>query len=160
MIDSEMLQEYLNNHIAGSETALELLGRRLDEQPDPTLETLKDDIGEDRGVVEALMRDFQLSESSVKQALGWIGAKVARVKSEFDSLRDFALKDLLEYEILQVGIYGKRGLWTALRSLQDSDERLAALPLEDLIARADAQMETVESLRIAAARDALLTTEG
>lgn len=159
MIDAEMLQEYLNNHIAGSETALELLKHRLQEHPDPVLEGLRQQIEEDRAVAENLLKGFHLSGSAVKLAVGWIGEKVTRLKRDFDDVRNSALKDLLEYEMLQIGIYGKRSLWTVLQSMQTADERLEVLPLQDLIDRADAQIELIEARRIAAATDTLVTSD-
>jgi hypothetical protein len=54
---------------------------------------------------------------------------------------------------LLLGIEGKRAGWRVLRRQAHVDQRLDPAQLDDLIARAEQQVETVEGLRIEAAAE-------
>lgn len=155
MIDRDRLGEYLNDHVAGAEGAIDMLQRRLEEDPDARLSQVLAQIRADKAVLEQLITDLSLSGNPLKAAVAWAGEKVSRIKREVDRMRSSALARLFELEMLQVGIAGKRALWVLLQGLQDADPRIAALPLEDLIAGADEQAQTVEAVRIEAGRAAL-----
>lgn len=157
MIDPNRLAEYLNDHLAGAELALQILRRRATAGTDPLLAGVLEEIESDRGVLEGFTADLDLSQSPVKKAAGWLGEKIVRLKSLFDRAHRSALGDLQELELLQIGIAGKRGLWVLLQALQDEDPRIAELSLDELIRRADSQSDRVQAARIQTARDALTT---
>jgi hypothetical protein len=54
-----------------------------------------------------------------------------------------------------LGVHGKRLLWRALIDVLDEDPRVETSRLEELLARADRQLEELEAHRIAVARTAL-----
>ena len=58
-------------------------------------------------------------------------------------------------ESLTLGVQGKACLWRALREVRDEHPALAAFDLDALLARADEQLATLESERLAAGRRAL-----
>jgi hypothetical protein len=159
MIDTDRLAEYVHDHLAGAEGATELLRHHLDRAAATDLrrdlERVLAELHEEREHLEALMADLDLSPGVLKQAVGWVAEKVSRLKREGERLRGSAIADLLELELLQIGIMGKRALWVLLRELADAEPRIAALPLDRLIAQAEAQHETVEAHRLRAGRDAL-----
>ena len=64
------------------------------------------------------------------------------------------LSSVIELESLLLGIEGKRAGWRVLRRQAQVDQRLDPAQLDDLTARADQQVETVEGLRIEAAAEA------
>ncbi|HUG86377.1 MAG TPA: hypothetical protein VMM13_17555 [Euzebya sp.] len=157
MIDKDRLGEYLNDHTAGAVGAIAMLQHRLEEDPDPRLSQVLQEIRADKAVLDQLMADLDLTGNPLKAAAAWAGEKVSRIKREVERLRGSALAQLLELEMLQLGIAGKRSLWILLQGMQDVDPRIAALPLDDLIGRADEQAQIVETARIEAGRAALTT---
>lgn len=156
MIDQDRLGEYLNDHAAGAEGAIDMLQQRLEEDADPRLSQVLQQIRADKAVLDQLIADLDLSGNPLKSATAWAGEKVSRIKREVDRMRSSALARLFELEMLQVGIAGKRSLWVLLQGMQDADPRIAALPLDDLIGRADEQAQTVATVRIEAGREALM----
>ena len=62
---------------------------------------------------------------------------------------------MLELEGLITAVNGKRALWRALRRLADDDRRLHADQLDELIARADRQLEALWSAHADASHAAL-----
>ena len=65
------------------------------------------------------------------------------------------LSGLEELEMMRLGVTGKAAGWRTLRLLADTDVRLDCGRLDELIARADSQLELLEDLRVRAARLAL-----
>ncbi|CAN5515689.1 hypothetical protein BH23ACT9_BH23ACT9_30920 [soil metagenome] len=80
---------------------------------------------------------------------------MSRVKRDVDRVRNSGMAGLLELEMLQVGISGKRALWTLLDEVADDEPAIAALPLQDLIRRADDQRALVERHRLVEGRHAM-----
>jgi hypothetical protein len=75
-VSSKHLGTYLNDHLAGSVAALELVEYLSKNYPDTTLEAffadLHADISADQDVLRDLLRTFEEGESTVrKQARGW-----------------------------------------------------------------------------------------
>ncbi len=65
-----------------------------------------------------------------------------------------APSSVIELATLLLGIEGKRACWRVLRQQAQVDRRLDPAQLDDLTARAEQQLETVEGLRIEAAAEA------
>ena len=91
----------------------------------------------------------------VKEALGWAGEKLGRLKLNGQLLGYSPLSRLVELEALMLGITGKLAMWQAVRIALADDPRLAGFDLEHLAERAKLQRRTVESLRRRAAVEAL-----
>ena len=72
--------------------------------------------------------------------------KAARLKPNGRLLRRSPLSDLIELEGLLLGVQGKAAGFRTLRRLADT--RLQAGTLDELIARAEQQVNTLEQLRI------------
>ena len=58
-------------------------------------------------------------------------------------------------EFLELGIHGKRDLWTALRTAATTDRRFQGVDFGELEARAESQWNSVDELRLVFARKAL-----
>jgi hypothetical protein len=149
---------YLNDHLAGSEAALELLARLAETAGEDAARaaftSLRAEIESDQKQLEALLARVGGGPSTVKRALGWLAEKVARLKlGSAASGASFALFESLE--ALALGIEGKRSLWRALGSLVDVEPALAELDLAGLMRRADEQHGEVERWRLAVAQAAL-----
>ena len=82
---------------------------------------------------------------------GWIGEKAGRLKFNGRLLTRSPLSDLEELELLRLGVEGKAVGWRTLRAQANTDTRLDAGYLDELISRARSQAGQLEELRIRAA---------
>src|SRR3982751_6232037 len=82
------LTTYLNNHVAGSVMALELLEQLKDEgagaKDGPVLATLHTEISADRQTLEDLMTEMGITTSLPQQASAWLTEKLSEVKLRLD----------------------------------------------------------------------------
>ena len=158
-MDSELLPIYLNDHLAGSTAALELVRRllRSNSRNDygPDLARLASEIEQDRKSLLAVMGDLAVGADRVKLVLGWAAEKVGRLKLNGRWLSYSPLSRLMELEVLLLGVTGKLALWRALLQLTPDEPRLDRGELERLIERAAGQLQEVEALRERAVADAL-----
>jgi len=88
---------------------------------------------------------------------GWGLEKAVRFKPNGRVLGRSPLSDLIEREGLLLGVQGKAAGFRALRRLADTDARLQATDLDELIERAEQQADTLEQLRISTAARVLTT---
>src|SRR6476660_9520483 len=105
------LATYLNDHLAGSVGALELLDDLIDSQPEGPLrrflQTLRADIEADQKEPQNLMTNLGITESTMRKAGAWVAEKVSRLKlGHGGGLPNLALLQSLEG--LSIGIAGKR----------------------------------------------------
>jgi hypothetical protein len=157
-VSRESLTAYLNDHLAGSVGAIELVERTIREnEGDPLAEALGrilEEIREDQEVLRGLLERFGASENPFKQAGAWLAEKAGRLKlGGTDEPRDLSRLEVLE--MLAMGIHGKRALWRALRTVASRYDELRGLDLDLLERRAVAQHEEVDRLRLEAAPGAL-----
>lgn len=157
---NEHLATYLNDHLAGSVVALELL-EHLEESYSETalgrfFAELRADITADREKLEALMGQLEISKSRTRQASAWLTEKVTALKLRLDDPADGDLRLFESLEALSLGIEGKRGLWLALSAVAERSPQLQLLDYQELIRRAEAQRSRVEEKRIETAKRALV----
>jgi hypothetical protein len=155
------LETYLNDHLAGAVTALELLDYLEKEQGgrilNHSLTALRADIAEDRKHLEDVMRQCGVSASLGRRAVAWLAGKVAEVKLRTDDPDRGALLLLEALDTLSIGIEGKRLLWRALAAAgfpHPPGADYAALER-----RAEEQRGRVEEIRLEGARAALAVDE-
>ena len=149
---------YLNDHLAGSVAALELLDHllRLRQLPDHgPLTDLREEIEDDQKVLQRLLEEFGAKESQGRKAAAWLTEKLGQAKLRFDDPGNGGLRVLEALETLALGIQGKLSLWRALASVAQEVPELAALDLQRLQVRAADQFARVDGLRIRVARTAL-----
>jgi hypothetical protein len=156
-MSKEHVSTYLNDHLAGANFAVEILGHLTSEAPGLSAElaTLKAEIEEDREQLKTLMSQQNIEESRVRKAGSWIAERVAELKVEVDDEETGNLRRLERLEALAIGIEGKIALWEALHAAADSNTELVGLDYPRLIRRARDQRSRVEVLRLQAAREAL-----
>lgn len=152
------LGTYLNDHLAGSIGAVELLERTIREnQGHPIagrLAGILADIRQDQAVLQDLIEQVGVAESVLKKAGAWLAEKAGRVKlGATDEPRELSRMEVLE--MLTMGIRGKQALWRALRAVAGKYPVLRSLDFDQLERRAVEQHDRVEALRLEAARDAL-----
>lgn len=157
-VSTKQLGIYLNDHLAGSVAALELIEYLSKNYPDTTLETffaeLHADISADQDVLRDLLRTFEEGESSVRKAGAWLAEKVGRAKFGLSEHQVSGTGLLEALEGLTLGITGKQLLWRALQSASDTTPQLRGLDYAHLEQRAREQRDRVEEKRLAAAREA------
>lgn len=155
---TELLAIYLNDHLAGSTVGVEL-ARRLrgsnEDDPEfgPALTELCAEIEEDREALKAVMDGFGVGQSRLKPTVALLGERLGRLKPNGRLWSYSPLSRLVELEMLQIGVAGKRRLWRALE--QTHGEELAAFELGALAERATAQLRRLEALHLKAAALAL-----
>jgi hypothetical protein len=153
------LGTYLNDHLAGSVVALDLLERLEASHDDPKLKRffrqLHGDVAADRETLEKLMAGLNLDESKMRKASGWLSEKFTELKLRFDDPRGGSLRLFEALELLSLGIEGKRTLWLTLAALAPSSPVLQILNYEQLAERAQKQRDRIEDLRIEIAQKAI-----
>jgi hypothetical protein len=153
-VSAQHTATYLNDHLAGSVVALELLTQLEREHAGPAAKfaaELRADIEPDRDELARLMERLSIPTSGTRKAVAWFGEKVAQLKMRLDDKADGALRLLEMLEALAVGIEGKRMLWTALQAASLTAEILRGPDYSTLIRRAAQQRERVERFRLEAA---------
>ena len=151
---SEAVTTYLNDHLAGSTAALQLLDHLVDAGgPDDRrfFETLRAAVAEDRQTLEDVMRRVGARESGLKHVGGWLAEKAVRLKLMYDDPASRMLAPLEGLELLALGILGKCALWKALATAGPDIPSLQGFDLATLEARAREQHGHVEARRLESA---------
>ncbi|MGH3152656.1 MAG: hypothetical protein ACRDOB_18270 [Streptosporangiaceae bacterium] len=151
----DLLGVYLNDHLAGATAGSELAKRmarshRSREEGGP-LSRLAAEIAQDRSALLAIMASLGVTVRAYKVGAAWIGEKAGRLKFNGRLLARSPLSDLEELELLRLGVEGKAAGWRTLRTQADTDARLDAGRLDELISRASSQAGELEELRVRAA---------
>ncbi|MFC0438257.1 hypothetical protein [Kutzneria buriramensis] len=138
---------YLNDHLAGATGGVELAHRLAHEHDSAELTGLARDIQEDRDSLLRIMTALGVQQDHVKVAAGWLGEKLGRLKLNGHLFSRSPLSYVIELEAMRLGVDGKAAGWQTLHCLSEHDSRLDRADLDDLLARAEAQRETLERLR-------------
>lgn len=161
MMHDEHVRIYLNDHLAGSVNAIELIEHCLKHTPSGSLSTflaaLKTEIEEDQQVLRDLHARIGGEENAAKKATAWLADKVNRAKMDHALTGYSDLSRLEELEELMLGIRGKLALWTSLEAVTRPGERFSDVDFRALQQRARHQHDQVEHHRVEAARKALIT---
>ncbi len=154
-----LLGIYLNDHLAGATGGVELARRvaavRRPEEAGDALWRFAAEVAADRAALLEIMGVLGVPVRAYKVCAGWVGEKAGRLKLNGRLLSRSPLSGLEELEMMRLGVTGKAAGWRTLRLLADTDVRLDCGRLDELIARADSQLELLEDLRVRAARLAL-----
>jgi hypothetical protein len=151
------LATYLNDHLAGSVAALELLDLLVSIRPEAERESyrrLRNDIEEDQRLLQQIIQRLGSKESRVRKAAAWLTQKLGRAKFQLDDPGDGELQAVEALEALALGIQGKLALWRALEAVAASIAAVEALDFTRLQQRAVDQFNRVDQLRLQAARAA------
>jgi hypothetical protein len=156
---SDALTTYLQDHLAGSMHAIELLevmrehfkGHPLGEFAAKMLV----EIEADREVLAELTERAGGAVGGMKEWGAWLAEKVSRLKLKHGSSDGLGTFEALEF--LVMGIHGKRALWRALTTVAADDSRLDGIDFGELISRAEKQHGITEERRLEWAQLALRT---
>lgn len=154
-----ILTTYLNDHLAGSVAAIELL-EHLGEitrgtEREGRFAGLQSEIEEDQALLRGLLQELGGSVSRVRGAAAWLTEKLGEAKLKLDDPGSGELRLLEALESIGLGILGKLALWRALEVARDQSPALRKLDFPRLKSRALAQHEQVEGERLQVARAAL-----
>ncbi len=157
-MSQETLSAYLNDHLAGSIGAVEMVQRSITENAGNLygrrLEEILKEIQKDQTLLQDLIERIGSTENPLKKAGAWLAEKMGRVKmGGTDEPGTLARLEVLE--TLAMGINGKRALWRALRVIVDKLPVLGTLDLDLLERRAVEQHDRVEEWRLEAAKEVL-----
>ncbi len=142
------LYTYLNDHLAGSIGALELLDEVIEAQENKPLEQflkkLREEIEADQRELRRLMKQLSIDESSLRKAGAWVAEKFSRAKLGFGDAGKSNLALLQSLESLSLGITGKRSLWQVLGAIAESEPCLSDFDFVQLENRAADQFERTQ----------------
>jgi len=155
-MDRASLTTYLNDHLAGSVGAIDLLDHLVERAPDPEAKRLFADVRvevtQDQETLQLIIRRAGADETGWRKAGAWISEKLARLKLKIDDSASATLHELEAVEALSLGIQGKLALWRALAAAGTDVEWLYGVDLGRLQQRAGDQYERVEARRLELAR--------
>ncbi len=151
----ERLHTYLNDHLAGSVAAIELLDDLIEHHSEDrfakTFRDWRDEIQADQETLRNLIRKLGAEKSAMRKAGAWVAEKFSRIKvGDVDESAGL----LQALEALALGITGKRLLWRSLAAIAANFPALQGTDFSELEKRAQDQFERVETLRIQMAREA------
>jgi hypothetical protein len=151
----ERLHTYLNDHLAGSVAAIELLDDLIEHHSEDRFgkifRDLRDEIEADQETLRNLIRKLGAEESAVRKAGAWLAEKFSRVKI---GDADDSAELLQALEGLALGISGKQLLWRSLAAIEANFPALQGSDFSELEKRAHDQFERVERLRMQMVREA------
>jgi hypothetical protein len=161
---ADALRRYLQDHLAGSLAALELMETLADHERGRPLEQklrgLHYEVTEEQERLKAILARLDGEESSLKRATAWLTEKLHRGRLTLVERADPALALLEGLESLALGLQGKLALYRALEDIARDEPRLSGYPFAALQARTLIQHAMVEQERMAAARAAFRDTGG
>ena len=150
------LDSYLNDHLAGSIGAIELIthwAKLYQGKPLGAFFTdLESEIKADQDRLRDLMRCLGVEESKVRQAGAWAAEKLGLARFVIAGGEPGGLGLVLVLEGLIMGITGKQLLWRALDAA--NLPKAEGFGFKELQRRAEEQIERIEAERIQAARRA------
>ncbi|MET9394487.1 hypothetical protein ABZY20_29480 [Streptomyces sp. NPDC006624] len=156
--DMSLLGIYLNDHLAGATAATararSVLRACRDTPLADALAPVAAGIAEDRESLIGILRRLDVPVRRYKVYAGRAVEQVGRLKGNGSLIRRSPLSTLWDLEGLRLGVEGKTAGWRTLRDLAATDPRLDAGQLDELLARAGRQLDTLEELRRAQAEAA------
>lgn len=156
---TDQLAIYLRDHRAGAATGTNLARRAAEENAGTPygqfLGRIADEIEEDVGALERIMSRCDVTPDLLKNAGAKLGERIGRFKMNGQLTGYSPLSRVLEIEGLRAGVQGKLSLWQSLREIAPGREQLDERELDELVARAEAQLEGLREQHRLAVREAL-----
>ena len=156
------LDSYLNDHLAGSISALELIAHWAEVHNGEALGSFfvetEREIKADQDMLRDVMRTLGVEESKVRQAGAWVAEKVGRARLIIAGDEPGSLGLVLTLEGLIMGVTGKKLMWRALAAAKLP--RLKSYNFEEPQRRAEQQIERLEVERIRAVSQAFTENIG
>ncbi len=151
----ERLHLYVNDHLAGSVAAIEMVDNLIEHHPEDRFgkffRDLRNEIHADQEKLSDLIRKVGAEESATRKAGAWLAEKFGRAK--FGDTGD-SVELLQAVEGLALGITGKRLLWRSLEAISGNFPELQGVDFDALEQRARDQFDRLETLRMEMTREA------
>jgi hypothetical protein len=161
---ADALKRYLQDHLAGSVAALQLMETLADHDRGLPLEQklrgLHYDVSEEQERLKAILARLEGGESPLKRAAAWLTEKLHRGRLALVERTDPGLARLEGLESLALGLQGKLALYRALEDAAAHEPRLGGYPFAALQARTLLQHAMVEQERMIAVRTAFAPGDG
>ena len=149
------MDSYLNEHLAGSVGALELVEHWAQLHKGKPLGVFFSDINAeiraDQNTLRDIMHSLGIKESNVRKASAWAAEKAGRARLMIAGDERGSLGLVLTLEGLIMGINGKKLLWRALHAARLP--QLDRYGFEELQGRAEEQIKRIEAERIRAVQE-------
>jgi hypothetical protein len=151
----ERLHLYLNDHLAGSVAAMEMIDNLIEQHPEDRFgkffRELRNEIQSDQETLRDLIQKIEAEESTIRKAGAWLAEKFGRAK--FGDTED-SVELLQAVEGLALGIAGKKLLWRSLLTVEQNFPALQGMDFGELQRGAEDQLKRVETLRMELTREA------
>ncbi len=155
----EHIATYLNDHLAGSVVAVELMENLESVFAGKPIAVfiagLRVEVEEDVQELKSIMQRLEISESRTRKVSAWMTEKLTELKLRLDDPTRGDLRLFESLEALSLGIEGKKSLWLSLSAAAEGTPQLRIADYERLKQRAEDQRARVEPKRLEAARLAL-----
>lgn len=146
---TDLVAIYLEDHRAGAAGGVALARRIADRYGDEpgfeSLVALAADVREDERSLDAIREATGADGGCVKRVAAVVGERLARLKLNGTVVRPSPLSRVIELEALTIGVVGKRSGWLGLRAFAGGPE-IAGVDLDELVRRADSQIEQLGRL--------------
>jgi hypothetical protein len=161
---ADALKRYLQDHLAGSVAALQLMESLADHDRGLPLEQklrgLHYEVTEEQERLKAILARIEGAESPLKRAAAWLTEKLHRARLALVERTDPGLARLEGLESLALGLQGKLALYRALEDVAAHEPKLVGFPFAALQARTLSQHAMIEQERLTAARAAFGEASG
>jgi hypothetical protein len=152
---NKALATYLEDHLAGSVQAIELIDRIREDHRDEDLgrfaSWLTEEVKSDQETLRRIAETVGTGASSLKETAAWLGEKLTLIKLHRKSNSGLGTIEALEF--LELGIHGKWALWRALGEIASADSTLSQIDFRQLEERAAEQRGHVEEQRLRLVRE-------
>ena len=158
-MDNRLLGIYLNDQLAAG-VLWRQIARRAQRSNDGSdlgdaLARVATAIAEDVATFQQIMQRLGVRRNPAKTALAIAAERGGRLKLNGRLTSYSPLSRFSELDVLRYGIEGKKVLWQNLRDCARLGERLPDVDFDELIARAQRQLDEIEPFRLAAGAAAL-----
>jgi len=160
-IDRDSLHTYLNDHLAASVAALDLMGRIANAHASTplgnTIARLQGEVSVEQETLRTLVQDVGGTESAAARAVAWAGEKLSRLKIGTGEHDSSGLKLFEALEALALGFWGRGTLWRTLDRVRQEAPLPDTIDFARLARQAAAQLDELEAVRLEAGIVALTT---
>jgi hypothetical protein len=149
-MSNQELGIYINDHLTGATTGVALARRAAanssDEARTRMWRTVASEVAEDRETLVQIRELVGARPNRLKYLAAWTGEKLGRLKTNGRLWKRSDLGQMLELELMVLGVTGKQELWRALERVQDA--RLEGIDFARLADRAESQRSRLEQTRL------------
>ena len=148
-MDEQRFARYLNDHLGGSEAALKITERLVEQHGEDEIGTymriLRAEIEEGRAAIRTALELLDEGESLLTRSVGVVGGMLMWLR---DAAPIGNAPTLLEdLEALAIGVWGKRLLWGTVARATLYDPRFSVLDADRLADQAEAEERELLRLR-------------